>query len=406
MDGHKVYRNPYIRRSRRTGIANRRKRVVLYFSQWGTPMYTHEKVTLAKVAETIAELTGCEFDGEYDPVRHSSGSIYLVPDDTLMQDEALHLGIRSATALYGGVVPYPFVKTKVITHDLVSPTAAKPKGWSYIFAHIAREVVLPGYSVFDADDARIAGKRLLSRGAIRLKEPLGDGGYGQTVITTLHELDAFLENFSLRKLEETGLVLKTNLSTLVPRSVGHITICGETIAYYGTQRTVSNNNGQLVYGGSRLVCVRGGWDTLESLPMDPAIRLAVVQARSYDRAGSSYPGFFASRRNYDVGQGLDEQGRWHSGVFEASWRSGGASPAELAAFVAFARDPTLQVVEAFAVKEFGKPREVPRDAVAHFQGDDPKDGPILRYTMVNHAAHLPHLGASDPSFQESHQRFI
>jgi len=48
---------------------------------------------------------------------------------------------------------------------------------------------------------------------------------------------------------------------------------------------------------------------------------------------------------------------------------------------------------------------VPRDAVAHFQGDDPKDGPILRYTMVNHAAHLPHLGASDPTFQEAHQRF-
>ena len=128
MDGHKVYRNPYNRRSRRTGMANRRRRVVLYFSQWGTPMYTHEKVTLATVAETIAELIGYEFDGEYDPVRHASGNIYFVPDDTLMQDEALHLGIRSATALYGGVVPYPFVKTKVITHDLVSPTAAKPKG--------------------------------------------------------------------------------------------------------------------------------------------------------------------------------------------------------------------------------------------------------------------------------------
>jgi hypothetical protein len=143
--------------------------------------------------------------------------------------------------------------------------------------------------------------------------------------------------------------------------------------------------------------------------MDPDIHLAVAQARSYDRAGGSYSGFFASRRNYDVGQGLDGQGRWHSGVFEASWRSGGASTAELAAFVAFASDPTLQVVEASAVKEFGKPRELPRDAIVHFQDDDPKDGPILRYTMVNHgfdlAAHLRDLGASDPNFQEAHQRF-
>ena len=409
MDRHKIYRNPHIRKCRRTGVANRRKRVVLYFSQWGTPMYAHEKVTLAKVAETIAELMGCEFDGEYDPARHSSGNIYFVPDDTLMQDEALHLGIHSPTVLYGGVVPYPFVKTKVITHDLVSPTAIKPKGWSYVFAHIARDVILPGYSVFTADDARIAGKRLLSRGAVRLKEPLGDGGYGQTVVTMLRELDAFLESFSLQKLEETGLVLETNLSPLITRSVGHITTCGETVAYYGTQRTVSNNKGQLVYGGSRLVCVRGGWDTLESLPMDPAIRLAVAQARAYDRAGGSYPGFFASRRNYDVGQGLDGQGRWRSGVFEASWRSGGASTAELAAFAAFARDPTLQVVEASAVKEFGKPFEVPGDAIVHFQDHDPKDGPILRYTVVTHgsdiAANLPHLGASDPTFQEAHQEF-
>src|SRR6516164_4267548 len=38
----------------------------------------------------------------------------------------------------------------------------------------------------------------------------------------------------------------------------------------------------------------------------------------------------ASRRNYDVGQGLDAHGKWRSGVFEASWHSGAASTAELA----------------------------------------------------------------------------
>src|SRR5262249_15694814 len=383
-------------------------RVVLYSSQWGTPMYPHEKVTLAKVAETIAELMGSEFDGEYDPTRHASGNIYFIPDDTLMQDEALHLGIRSATALYGGVVPHPFVKTKVISHDLVSPTAIKAKGWSYVFPHMARDVVLPGYSVFSADDARIAGRRLLPRGAIRLKDPLGDGGYGQTVITTLDQLDGFLETFSTQKLERSGLALETNLSPLVTRSVGHITICGEMIAYYGTQRTVTNNNGQSVYGGSHLVCVRGGWDALERLAMDPATHLAVVQARLYDRAAGSYPGFYASRRNYDVGQGLDGQGRWRSGVFEASWRSGGASTAELAAFVVFARDPALQVVETSALKEFGKLREALRDAIVHFHGDDPKDGSILRYTVVTIGFDRtadPHLKVSGPAFQDAHLGF-
>src|SRR5262249_3838558 len=203
------------------------KDVVVYRSKRGAPMFTHEIVTLSTVAEAIAELKGCAFDGEYDSARHASANTYFVPDDTLVQDEALHLGIRSRTALYGGVVPYPFVKTKVITHDLVFPTAIKPKGWSYVFAHMARDVVLPGYSVFDADDARIAGKRLLPHGAVRLKDPLGDGGFGQTVITTLDELDAFIENFSAKRIEASGLLLETNLSPLVTRSVGHITIGGE-----------------------------------------------------------------------------------------------------------------------------------------------------------------------------------
>jgi Protein of unknown function (DUF3182) len=129
----------------------------------------------------------------------------------------------------------------------------------------------------------------------------------------------------------------------------------------------------------------------------------------YDRAAGSFPGFYASRRNYDVGQGLDGQGSWQSGVFEASWRSGGASTAELAAFVAFARDPALQVVDASAVKEFGKRVEAPLDAIVHFHCDDPRDGPILRYTVVTHGfdltTDLMHVGASGPAFQEARLGF-
>jgi hypothetical protein len=122
----------------------------------------------------------------------------------------------------------------------------------------------------------------------------------------------------------------------------------------GTQRTVVNNKGEDVYGGSRLVCVRGGWEALDRLPMPPAVRRGVAQARSYDLATSEFPGFLASRRNYDVGHGLDGEGQWRSGVFEPSWRSGGASTAELAALTAFAEDPSLHVFEASTVKDFGR----------------------------------------------------
>jgi len=67
-----------------------------------------------------------------------------------------------------------------------------------------------------------------------------------------------------------------------------------------------------------------------------------------------YPGFFASRRNYDVAQGVDNEGQWRSGVLEASWRSGGPSTAELMALGALVQSPGLQVVEASAVKGIWK----------------------------------------------------
>jgi hypothetical protein len=245
-----------------------------------------------------------------------------------------------------------------------------------------QSAVLPGYTAFSRGDARIAAKRLLPMGAIRVKEPLGDGGHGQTLVKEIIELDDLLERFSPEKLASHGLVLENNLCAITTRSVGQTTIGDRMIAYHGTQRSVTNNHGLSVYGGSHLICVRGGWAELENLPMDAQAKLAVSQARAYDHNAARYPGFFASRRNYDVGQGIDGCGQWRSGVLEASWRSGGASTAEVEALMAFGQDSALQVVEATSMKQFGKPGKIPPGAVVHFHGDDPEEGPLLRYTVV------------------------
>lgn len=45
---------------------------------------------------------------------------YLIPDDTLTLADARKLGVRSVRDLYGGVVPFPFVATKLIAHDTVT----------------------------------------------------------------------------------------------------------------------------------------------------------------------------------------------------------------------------------------------------------------------------------------------
>src|SRR5262249_38175801 len=112
------------------------------------------------------------------------------------------------------------------------------------------------------------------------------------------------------------------------------------------------------------------------------IRYGVAQAKAYDDATSAYPGFVASRRNYDVGQGIDGRGRWRSGVFEASWRVGGASSAEVEALAVFTDDGAGDAVGASSVQAFGKDLESPPGAHVHFHGNDPRRGPMIAYSRV------------------------
>jgi hypothetical protein len=179
--------------------------VVVYFSRLGGPMYTHERVTLSVVAEAIAQIKGAKFAGHYDNAKSYSGNVFFVPDDTLVLDEASCLGVRLPTDLFGAVVPYPFAKTKAITHQLLDPSADRPKGWSSAFAELVQDVVLPGYTVFSLDDARAAAARLLSTGPIRIKEPLAAGGAGHTVARTIDELETFLKAFPEAAIEAHGL---------------------------------------------------------------------------------------------------------------------------------------------------------------------------------------------------------
>src|SRR5262249_23835410 len=147
-----------------------------------------------------------------------------------------------------------------------------------------------------------------------------------------------------------GLVLEENLRQVRTLSVGEAAVGDLRISYHGTQRTVADNGGRPVYGGSDLVWGGGGWGGLGGVRRAPELRAAVAAARRYDEATEEFHGFTASRRNYDVARGIGADGRPRSGVLEPSWRVGGASSAELAAFAAFARDPSLEIVDASHVE--------------------------------------------------------
>jgi Protein of unknown function (DUF3182) len=363
--------------------------VVTYSSQTASPLRAHQRALLAVEAKAIATLKGYEFGGQYNEGREYGRHVFFVPDDALLLEEARSRGIRTPDDLYGGVVPYPFSKTKSITHPLVDDRAERPDGWSNEFCERVRGVVLAGYTAFNARDARKAAGQMLQSGSVRVKEPLHAGGKGQTMIENEMEIDPLLERLPQDDIGRYGLVLEENLNQVTTLSIGQVMLGDQAITYYGSQRLTTDNCGQRAYGGSDLVCVRGGWDAVCPYPMSPRLREALAQARLYDDAMKEYPGFMASRQNYDIGQGLDEKGRNRSAVFESSWRAGGASPAELAAFAEFVRDPSAQLVEASHIEQFGKDIEPPPGAIVHFQADDPLAGPMIRYTIIKRVSHSP-----------------
>jgi hypothetical protein len=104
----------------------------------------------------------------------------------------------------------------------------------------------------------------------------------------------------------------------------------------------------------------------------------------YDAAAHAcFPGFFASRRNYDVVEGRDAQGHPRTGVLEQSWRAGGASGAEVAAHEAQQADPALDVVRASTVERYGPGVHVPADATLYFCGVDERAGMITKYARID-----------------------
>lgn len=343
----------------------------------------HETVTRAEAVRRIAALKGLVPSDEV-PKEAWSASTYLIPADTIVGlPLARSLGLEDEDDLFGGVVPHAFVATKAITHPLVSSAAAAPNRWNPQFPERVADVVLPGFTAFSNNDAEVAGKQLLTLGPVRVKLVAETGGRGQVVVKDLAALKACLAGIDDVAMAEHGLVLEHNLTDVSTLSVGQVRVGGTVASYFGHQYLTTNNSGAEAYGGSALTVVRGDFNTLTAtLPSGP-LRTAVDQALVYDRsAHECFTGFFASRINYDVAQGLNAAGAWCSGVLEQSWRMGGATGAEIAALEAFHADRECMVVRTRCVEKFGPLEPAPAGAVVYFQGEDPQAGLLTKYALV------------------------
>lgn len=343
----------------------------------------HDILSKSVIAQGLAPLLGGRFAGLFDPLARPSGPIYFVPFDTLTTVQAQLLGIHDARDLFGGVVPSAFMASKLIAHPLLDGSVHAPSGWQRPFAAAVDTAVLPGFSVFDADDAWRAGQRLLESGTLRLKDPAARGGVGQSVVDSEDVLRERLAGFIATGRMGQGLVLERNLENAVTHSVGQVRVGGLLASYRGSQRLVRNNQGIEVYGGSDLHVVRGDFDRLLREPLPDPVRLAVEQALLFHRTALRlFKGLFVSRCNYDVAQGLDWQGRWRSGVLEQSWRIGGASGAEVAALQVLQANPGRRCVQASTHEVYGGVQAVPHGAWTLFDGDDEEVGRLTKYVLL------------------------
>lgn len=363
--------------------------VVLYPCKPKSNPRSHERMGQLALARKLAELKGFQFAGEFDPARSYAAPLYFVPNDTVAPiAQAQQLGISGEQDLFGGVVPYPYVATKIITHPLLTADAQAPAGWSHEFGPRVQEVVLPGFSAFTPDDGRNAAMQLLASGTVRMKKASGVGGSGQLVIRDAAMLEQALQTVDDDEWLHSGVVFERNLNQVVTHSVGQVRVGGLLATYCGTQQLTMNHRAEEVYGGSRLTVVRGDFAALLELGLADAAQTAVAQARTYHAAAiAAYPGMFASRSNYDVAQGIDDQGQWRSGVLEQSWRIGGASGAEIAALGAFLANPDLHVITASTTEIYQDHPALPPDAGVYCQHVDEQVGTITKYIRTEPYAH-------------------
>ncbi|MDH6169887.1 hypothetical protein M2282_005057 [Variovorax boronicumulans] len=351
----------------------------------------HEHATRANFARRLATLTGCAYAGDYDAQQPYAAAPYFVPSNTVTDAGlAQAMGIASVHDLFGGVVPHAFIATKAITHPVAGPDAPRPAGWCPRFATEIAGSALEGFSCFSRDEARSAGRTMLGAGVVRIKPVTATGGRGQVVARDADALDRCIDAMDESDIASHGLVLEENLERPVTYSVGQVIVERMLVSYYGQQRLTRDNAGEEVYGGSDLTLVRGDFEALlASSGLAPPLRQAIDQARRYHRAViDCYPGFFASRTNYDVAQGTGRGGAWRSGVLEQSWRVGGATGAEIAALESFQADPARDRVRASTFEVYG-PAPVPAEAIVSYQGVDPQVGPLAKYTLLSTHADSP-----------------
>jgi hypothetical protein len=349
---------------------------------------TCDGLTHIQLAKQIARFLRLSYDGRLEEQSTGDG-LFILPFLTVCADELSGYSCRMGEGDFlGGWVRHPLHATKAIAHPLAAGEPPPP-GWSAGFASAVKDLTLPGFTAFTAAGGVEAGLRLLQEGEVRLKPINAAGGNDQHVARSEAELIELVRPLSDSADLHGGLVLEENLNDAETYGVGRITLREMSASYLGIQDLTRNNNGDVVYGGTRMLVARGDFSQLLPLLSSKTEEMAVHLAMEFDRLADQHLGLVASRRNYDVIAGRTAAGEMKCAVLEQSWRMGGATGAEIAALQAFAERPELRHVGAATVERYGHDRMPPEGSTVYFHGVDPKLGPHLKYTFVDEDNRMP-----------------
>ena len=360
---------------------NRKKLVVAHSVRPDAPQ--HEVETNRALARWLAQILGLKFGGSYDPKVHSGRDLYLLPTQTLVGAAAARqLGVKGPEDLWGGYVEHDFICTKAISHGLLNRHAYAPRRLvAVVFRTGAHRGARWSQCFLPRRCAAGGGASALQRPDPHEADSCLRRSW-QEVIKSLDQFDEILARPEAKALFSEGVVLEQDLDQVITHSVGQSFIGDKVLSYCGDQYLTEDGQGEQVYGGSNLLVVQGGYDDLLALELPDDVRLAIRQAQVFDSAADeAYPGFYASRRNYDIAQGLDSDGKQRSGVLEQSWRMGGASSAEVAALQSFVNDPGMRAIRVSSVETYID-QPLPADAIEVYRGPAENSDFLLKYVTV------------------------
>ena len=282
--------------------------------------------------------------------------------------------------IYGSTMPRHLMErvTKAQVHESFDDDA--PAWFDHRFPRYIRDTSVPGYSAFSPTALAGATRRLLGEyRQVRLKDPNGASGVGQTTVGASEEIDPALESLAsgihadrgtdlADYLARYGYVVEAEVEDVEAWSVtltrapdGHYSSFGrllELTVDTEVQGAIRN------YGGTSVVVVRGDPNALADLPADGVVvddpvveggtlRLApspgiVDAAQRYIEGIRLWEddGALETRANVDVITGTlvtrDGAREPITASVEESGRAGGASPAELLGILALQSDPDLR----------------------------------------------------------------